>query len=149
MKTLLIILSLCVVDAKAGTLVTVNEVDTNTISALASTQTFTGPKTFTNSVTVSSLTATGNTSFNSAASTMTISGWIDNGWERIVQLTSGANIVAQANCSAGKRVMGGGFICDSGFSQYSYPLSTGGGWYVLCSSAAASNAAYAICARVK
>lgn len=137
MSPLYLILLLCGT-VNAQTLVTSNEVSTNTVMTLSSTQTISGSKTF-----------QGTHNFSSTVSTITFSGWVDIGWERIVNIQNASTL--QADCTAGKKTLGGGAICDSATSRirYSYPLANGTGWYVICDSAAAGNTAYAICARIK
>jgi microcystin-dependent protein len=110
--------------------------------------TWTGKQTLTGSVTMSSLTATGDTSFSNAASTATFSGWIDIGLE-IVSTRVNA-IQGSISCPSGKKVLGGGCNTNDNtkYLVMSYP-SASNGWYCYANAIATLFDIFAICARIK
>lgn len=115
---------------------------------LASTQTFTGSNTFAGSVTVSSFTATGNTAFTGAASTMTVAGWIDIGLQDVSTTCNAASSCA-ATCPAGKAVLSCYWIKDAATMQSMYINTGEQKCTVTVAGGTANIITYARCARVK
>lgn len=69
------------------------------------------------------------------------------GWEKITSNCGDSVDYCRANCSSGKKILGGGGWCIGDSLEISYPLDTA--WEVYCDSTSTSSVyAYAICARV-
>lgn len=84
--------------------------------------------------------------FTSAKSTVTVSGWIDIGWERVVN-DCGSASSCQSSCSSGKKLTGGGCSHAANVFSQSGPVDDDT-WGCAISNTQALTAT-AICARVK
>ena len=85
--------------------------------------------------------------FTSAKSTVTVSGWIDIGWEKIDN-DCGSTTSCVATCSAGKKILGGG--CSVGaLNGYSHSYPSSDTTWTCAYSNTVTMHSYAICARVK
>ena len=129
---------------------TLNIYPSTTTAAASPTITLAGA---TGGIKASSITISNDAYFTGVASTVTVSGWIDIGWEEIKGNSAGWS--QDTYCSSGKKPLGGGCKCtNEEVRSCIFYTDTGladGNWYLqaTCNASATHAYAYIICARVK